>query len=38
MDLWEHEVEHFLPPTRRPASIAKRTYFGGLYQKLVSTR
>jgi ubiquinone/menaquinone biosynthesis C-methylase UbiE len=38
MDLWDHEVEHFLPAGTRPASIEKRTYFGGLYQRLVLTR
>jgi ubiquinone/menaquinone biosynthesis C-methylase UbiE len=38
MDLWENEVEAFLPARERPASIAKETYYGGLYQKLVLTR
>jgi len=38
MDLWEHEVEDFLPPDVRPASITKQTYYGGLYQKLVLVR
>ena len=38
MDLWENEVEAFLPQRERPASIAKKTYYGGLYQKLVLTR
>lgn len=37
-DLWEHEVEHFLPAGMVPAAAEKRTYFGGLYQKLVFTR
>jgi ubiquinone/menaquinone biosynthesis C-methylase UbiE len=38
MDLWRHEVQDFMPPGVRPASLIKRTYFGGLYQKLVLTR
>lgn len=38
MDLWQHEIEEFLPAGVRPASIDKRTYYGGLYQKLVLTR
>jgi hypothetical protein len=38
MDLWRNEVEAFLPRHDRPVSIAKKTYYGGLYQKLVLTR
>ncbi len=38
MDLWQHEVEEFLPADCKPAAIDKRTYYGGLYQKLVLTR
>ena len=38
MDLWENEVEAFLPRDERPVSILKKTYYGGLYQKLVLTR
>ncbi len=38
MDLWDSEIEAFLPRHDRPASIAKQTYYGGLYQKLVLTR
>lgn len=38
MDLWDNEVECFIPPRSRPASIRKDTYFGGLYQKLVLVR
>lgn len=38
MDLWDNEIEAFLPRQDRPASIAKETYYGGLYQKLVLTR
>ena len=36
IDLWRHEIVDFLPSA--PASIEKRVYFGGLYQKLVLTR
>jgi ubiquinone/menaquinone biosynthesis C-methylase UbiE len=35
LDLWEHEVERWLPQPVR--SIRKETYYGGLYQKLVIT-
>lgn len=38
MDLWRNEVQHFMPAGTPPASIEKKTYFGGLYQKLVITR
>jgi ubiquinone/menaquinone biosynthesis C-methylase UbiE len=38
MDLWENDVEHFLPTAVWPAAIEKKTYYGGLYQKLVLTR
>jgi ubiquinone/menaquinone biosynthesis C-methylase UbiE len=38
MDLWHHEVTEFMPRDVRPASLSKRTYFGGLYQKLVLIR
>ena len=38
MDLWDNEVETFLPAGQRPASITKKTWFGGLYQKLVLVR
>lgn len=38
MDLWTHQIEAFMPRQVRPASITKRTYFGGLYQKLVLVR
>ena len=37
MDLWRHEVAEWLPSID-PASIAKQTFYGGLYQKLVLTR
>lgn len=38
MDLWEHEIADYFPADRKPASIEKSTYYGGLYQKLVLTR
>jgi ubiquinone/menaquinone biosynthesis C-methylase UbiE len=34
MDLWRHEVAHWLPGLP-PGAIAKQTSFGGLYQQLV---
>jgi ubiquinone/menaquinone biosynthesis C-methylase UbiE len=38
MDLWEHEIEEFLPKHNGPARKHLQTYYGGLYQKLVLTR
>ena len=38
MDLWTKQIEDFLPAEVRPAAVEKRTYFGGLYQKLVWVR
>ena len=38
LDLWHHEIEHFLPEAVRPTSLRKETFFGGLYQKLVLIR
>ena len=35
LDLWNHDVASWLPEHVRPDQIAKETYFGGLYQKLV---
>jgi len=37
LDLWKHQLEDSLL-AHRPASIDKRTYFGGLYQTLVLER
>jgi ubiquinone/menaquinone biosynthesis C-methylase UbiE len=37
-DLWEHEIESFLPAERKVTELTKRTFFGDLYQKLVITR
>jgi len=36
MDLWRHELEHWLPPGVRP--VRKDTCFGGLYQRVVIRR
>jgi ubiquinone/menaquinone biosynthesis C-methylase UbiE len=38
MDLWDHEIDEFMPRDFKPAAVDKRTYYGGLYQKLVLTR
>ena len=38
MDLWDHGVPDFLPAGVQPASVDKRTWFGGLYQKTVLVR
>ncbi len=35
LDLWRHEIAHWLPAGVQPAALEKRTAFGGLYQKLV---
>ncbi len=36
LDLWQHEVECWLPASA-VGSMRKQTYYGGLYQKLVIT-
>ena len=38
LDLWRREIVDWLPDTTRFASVAKQTYFGGLYQKVVVVR
>ncbi len=38
MDVWRHEITEWLPADVTPAKVEKRTYFGGLYQKVVLTR
>ena len=38
MDLWDHEIEDFMPRAPKPASMTQQTYYGGLYQKLVLVR
>ena len=37
IDLWRHHISEWLPPQIQPAQLAKETYFGGLYQKVVIT-
>jgi ubiquinone/menaquinone biosynthesis C-methylase UbiE len=37
LDLWHHEVREWLPPASA-GRIRKRTFWGGLYQKLVITK
>lgn len=37
-DLWNNEIEHYLPSDITFADISKETCFGGLYQKVVLTR
>jgi len=38
MDLWRREISSWVPSSVQPSGIDKRTYFGGLYQKVVITR
>lgn len=38
MDLWQHPVQSWLPPEVQPTQVAKRTWFGGLYQQLILQR
>ena len=35
LDLWRHEITHFLSADIDPVAISKTTAFGGLYQKVV---
>ena len=37
LDLWNHDLDKWLPATIRAGQIQKETLFGGLYQKLVIT-
>ena len=37
IDLWRHHVSEWLPKQILPAQLAKKTFFGGLYQKVVIT-
>jgi ubiquinone/menaquinone biosynthesis C-methylase UbiE len=37
LDLWRHEIAHWLPAAAR-AQLRKQSYFGGLYQKIVIRR
>ena len=38
VDLWAHEIAHFMPASVPAQSFVKRTWFGGLYQMLVLTK
>lgn len=38
MDLWRKEIADWLPVQEGGLKVAKQTYFGGLYQKVVVTR
>ena len=35
MDLWREEIIDWVPQDRRPKKIAKQTFFGALYQKVI---
>ena len=37
IDLWRHHISEWLPSQILPAQLAKETFFGGLYQKVVIT-
>ncbi len=37
LDLWNHDLETWLPPTVAASQIRKELMFGGLYQKVVIT-
>jgi hypothetical protein len=37
MDLWESAILDSFAPAHRPVRAVKRTYFGGLYQKVTAT-
>jgi hypothetical protein len=37
LDLWRHEIAHWLP-VEAQAGWQKQSFFGGLYQKVVITR
>ena len=38
MDVWNHEIASWLPEGAPVAKLEKKTYFGGLYQKVVMTK
>ncbi|HET9977771.1 MAG TPA: rhodoquinone biosynthesis methyltransferase RquA [Burkholderiaceae bacterium] len=38
IDLWRHEIEHFLPADAAWQSLVRREWFGGLYQMRVLTK
>ena len=37
LDLWRHEITHWLPADLPVAAISRRTFFGGLYQLVTIT-
>jgi ubiquinone/menaquinone biosynthesis C-methylase UbiE len=37
LDLWTHDIETWLPQDQPPASLERRTLFGGLYQLITLT-
>ncbi len=37
LDMWFNDISTWLPADAKPASVEKRVYFGGLYQKVVVT-
>jgi ubiquinone/menaquinone biosynthesis C-methylase UbiE len=37
LDLWRHELTHWLPADRPVTAISSRTFFGGLYQLVTIT-
>jgi len=37
IDLWRHHISEWLPKQILPSQLAKETFFGGLYQKVVIT-
>lgn len=37
LDLWNHDIGEWLPNAARPTQIGKRTFYGGLYQKVMIT-
>jgi ubiquinone/menaquinone biosynthesis C-methylase UbiE len=38
MDLWRREIASWIPSAVKPFALVKRSFFGGLYQKVVITR
>jgi ubiquinone/menaquinone biosynthesis C-methylase UbiE len=38
MDVWNHEIQSWLPEGAPVAKLEKQTYFAGLYQKVVITK
>jgi hypothetical protein len=35
LDLWNHDIGEWLPNPTRLTQVGKRTFYGGLYQKLM---